>query len=379
MTRCPASRRPRSKSSVSCSDDSRDAHSYAQATERAFDDRANTVGASEVGQCARKVYFGKNAGDCVYGAASDDDFESAWGAALRGRLLEDHFWVPALRARYGVKLLYAGEEQQTLASDFLSATPDGLLIEQPRDTLAAFDVADIGQDGSIVIECKSTDPRAKLDEPRPEHRFQAIVQLGLFRELTKHRPQWALISYINASFPDDVAEFAVAFDAPVYANAKARAAEIMTATAPDQLKPEGWIGGGSECRFCPFTAACGVLRHAVPTRPSIEPPDPQFVAEIADLARVAKARRGEAEAATAAQREVEHEIRERLRSHELRHVAGDGVSVTWAPVKGRTSYDMPAIREAATAAGIDISRFETTGEPTDRLVIQVAKQSGSAA
>ena len=352
---------------------------YACALERSFDDRVNGVGAREIGQCARKVYFAKNAGDRVYGAASDEDFESAWGAALRGRLLEDHFWVLALRARYGDKLLYAGEAQQTLTSDFLSATPDGLLVDQPRDVLTALGVADIGGDGSIVLECKSVDPRAKLDEPKPEHRFQAIVQLGLFRELTKHRPQWAVISYINASFPDDVVEFAVAFDAPVFANGKARAAEIMTATAPDQLKPEGWISGGRECRFCPFTAACGVLRHAVPTRPSVEPPDPQFVAEIAYLARTAKAHRREAEAATAAQRDVEHEIRERLRSHELRHVAGDGVSVTWSPVKGRPSFDMQGIREAAAAVGIDLAQYETVGEPTDRLVIHIAEQSRSAA
>src|SRR5262249_6587476 len=257
-------------------------------------------GGSEVGQCARKVYFAKNAGDRVYGAASDEDFASAWGAALRGRLLEDDLWVPALRAQYDERLLYAGEEQQTLASDFLSATPDGLLIEQPRDALAALGVADIGGDGSIVVECKSIDARARLDEPRPEHRYQAIVQMGLFRELTKHRPQWAIVSYINASFLDDVAEFAVAFDAALFANARARAAAIMTATAADQLKPEGWIAGGRECRYCPFTTACGVLRHAVPTRPSAEPPDPQFIAEIADLARAAKARRREAETATAA-------------------------------------------------------------------------------
>ena len=160
---------------------------YACALERSFDDRVNGVGASEIGQCARKVYFAKNAGDRVYGAASDEDFESAWGAALRGRLLEDHFWVLALRARYGDKLLYAGEAQQTLTSDFLSATPDGLLVDQPRAALAALGVPDIGGDGSVVVECKSIDPRARLDEPKPEHRYQAVVQMGLFRELTRHR------------------------------------------------------------------------------------------------------------------------------------------------------------------------------------------------
>lgn len=353
---------------------------YARATARSFgDERAQTIGASEVGQCARKTYFAKNAGDHVYGADSDEDFENAWGAALRGRLLEDYFWVPALRARYGSNLLYAGDSQRTLTSDFLSATPDGLLVERPGNALADLGVPDIGSIGDIVLEGKSIDPRTKLDEPRSEHQFQAIVQTGLFRELTKHRPQWAVISYINASFPDDVVEFAVAFDAAVFANAKARAAAIMTATAPEQLKPEGWIAGGRECRFCPFTQACGVVRHAVPTRPSAAAPNPQFIAEIADLARTAKARRHDAEAAVAAQREAEHEIRERLKSRELRHVKGDGVSVTWSAVKGRPSFDAKRIREAAAAVGIDLTEYETVGEPTDRLVIHIAEQSRSAA
>ena len=31
---------------------------------------------------------------------------------------------------------------------------------------------------------------------------------------------------------------------------------------------------------------------------------------------------------------------------------------------------MPAIREAAADAGIDLAQYETTGDPTDRLVIQ---------
>jgi hypothetical protein len=71
---------------------------YAKATARTFEGRENTVGASEVGQCARKILFAKNAGDRVYGAASDEDYTNPWGASLRGRLFEDHFWVPALRA-----------------------------------------------------------------------------------------------------------------------------------------------------------------------------------------------------------------------------------------------------------------------------------------
>lgn len=64
---------------------------YAKQTARTFEGRENTVGASEVGHCARKIYFAKNTGDHVYGAASDEDYADTWGATLRGRLVEDHF------------------------------------------------------------------------------------------------------------------------------------------------------------------------------------------------------------------------------------------------------------------------------------------------
>ena len=264
---------------------------FAKATARTFEGRENTVGASEVGQCARKIYFAKNAGDHVYGAASDEDYSDAWGAALRGQLFEDHFWHPALRARYGAELLFAGDQQQTFVSGFLSATPDGLLIDQPCDALATLGIDDIGDDGSIVVECKTIDPRARLDGPRPEHAYQAQVQIGLIRELTAHQPEWAVISYANASFLDDIVEFPIRFDPVVFKNAKKRAAQIAVARSADELRPEGWITGGRECEYCPFTKACGVIRHAVPTKAPAESPDPQFVAEISDLAREAKARR----------------------------------------------------------------------------------------
>jgi hypothetical protein len=353
--------------------------SYAKATTRAFIGRENTCGASEVGQCARKVFFAKNLGDIVYGASSDEDHTDPWGAAVRGRLFEDYFWVPALRARFGDKLLNAGDQQQTFVSGFLSATPDGLLIDQSHDVLASLGIADIGGDGSIVVECKTVDPRIKLDAPKPEHTFRAQVQIGLFRELTPHRPEVALISYANASFPDEIIEFVVRFEPAIFANTKRRAAQILTAQAADQLKPEGWIAGGHECEFCAFNRACGVVRHAVPTKTVIEPPDSQFVAEIADLACEAKQRRAEVETATARQRAAEEGIRERLRAKGLRRVDGDDITVVWSPVKGRPSYDMKAIREAAAKAGVDLAEYETVGDPTDRLVIRVAGQSRTTA
>ena len=107
---------------------------YARTRTRQFDaDRSQTVGASEVGQCARKVFYLKNEADPVCGAQRDLDFADGWGARLRGTVFEDQVWTPALRAKFNSQLLFAGDEQRTLVSGFVSATPDALLIEQPRE------------------------------------------------------------------------------------------------------------------------------------------------------------------------------------------------------------------------------------------------------
>jgi hypothetical protein len=344
--------------------------SYADATTRVFEDRAQSVGASEVGQCARKVFWLKNEDDPAHSAPRDSDYVDAWGARTRGSVFEAHFWEPALRRRFGNNLLYAGADQQTLISEFLSATPDGLLINLPRDSLTALGIPDIGTDGSLLVECKTADPRTALDTVKPEHAFQVQCQLGLIRELTRHRPDYALVSYADASFWNEGAEFVVKFDEAIFTNAKARARWIMTATAAGELPPEGWIAGGRECRYCPFTCACGRQRHDVPER-MVGKPDPQFVAEIVDLARAIKQQESESDAASAKLRGLQHDIRERLRSRGIKQIAGDGVAVTWSSVKGRPSFNMKEIREAAAAAGIDLAKFETVGDPTDRLTIRL--------
>jgi hypothetical protein len=274
-----------------------------------------------------------------------------------------------LRARFRRKLLFAGKGQQTFTSGFLYATPDGLLINEERDAFAPL-ITDLGASRCVVVECKSIDPRIKLTKPQPAHVFQVIVQMGLLREQTKYRPEWAVITYTNASFLDDVIEFAVRFDPAVFENAKVRAAKILSATSADELGPEGWIGGGHECGRCPYAQACGILRRAVPNLPPPEPLDPQFVAEIVDLARETAARRALVDAAVADARDAEHDLKERLRAKGCRTINGDGITVTWSPVKGRPSFDMAGIRDAAAKAGINLSEFETVGDPTDRLTIR---------
>ena len=283
--------------------------------------------------------------------------------------MEQAFWVPALRARFGDHLKFAGDEQRQLKIGFISATPDALLVDAPADILAPLGAPDIDSD-CLLLECKSLDPRVRLDEPKAEHTYQAVVQLGVMRETTEFKPRYAVITYINASFWDDVTEFVVAFDPAVYTSAKARAAKVLTAAAAAELPPEGFIAGGHECERCPFSKACGIERRAMPSATTAAA-DPQLVAEIRDLAIAYKSHQSEIDTAASKVREVQHEIRERLRAKGLRRVAGDDFSVTWVPVKGRQGFDVKALSAAAAAAGVDVSEFETISDPTDRLDIRV--------
>ena len=335
---------------------------YAQSRHGADKDRAFTLGASDIGQCGRKAFFAK------HNAERDPGYVDTWGATLRGQIIEQAYWVPALRARFGANLKLVGDKQRQFKRGFISATPDALLTNAPRDILTPLGVPDIGSD-CLLLEAKSVDPRVKLDAPKPEHRYQAIVQLGVVRETTEYQPCFCVLTYINASFWDDITEFAIGFDPAVYVNAKARATKVLTANHASELPPEGWIAGGKECEHCPFTKACGIERRIAPDGNACA--DPQFASEVRELAVAYKARQAEVDAAETRLRASQHEIKERLRAKQLRRVAGDDFSVTWTPVKGRQGYDVKALSAAAAAAGVGVQEFETSATPGDRLDVRV--------
>lgn len=339
---------------------------YATNTAKAWQhDRSQTVGASEVGQCSRKTFWTKNEGDPKYGAARDPEYVDGWGAKIRGTIMENEFWFPAMQSAFGDRLLFAGPAQQTFVSGFISATPDGLITE-----LKEGEHATLPAGTCVTVECKSADPRTNLSEAKAENIYQTHIQMGLIRELMPYQPTHSILSYIDASFWNEVTEFVIPFDQRVYEAGRMRAAMVMTSTDASSLKPEGWIAGGRECEYCPFTKACGIQRRSVPEN-ELAQADPQFIAEMADLSRKLKFAEGAGDLADKQVRELQDEIKERMRAKGLRRIVGDGVSVTWSSVKGRPSYDNKAIREAAEGAGVKVQQFETVGEPTDRLVIKL--------
>lgn len=343
-------------------------NAYAQSTNRQWaTDRSQTVGASEVGQCARKIFWLKNENDPHHAAPRDPGYEDSWGAKMRGTIMENEFWYPAMRATFGPTLLFAGPEQQTFVSGFLSATPDGLLTQLDPDRISP------GSGPEVCTECKTSDPRTNLSEAKAENVYQTHIQMGLIRELTPYKPTHSVLSYTDASFWNECVEFIIPFDQKVFEVGRARATQIMTATSAADLKPEGWIAGGRECEYCPFTQACGIQRRSVPSDDL--PADPQFVAEISDLARSIKKLETVREQQDVQLREMQQQMRDRLRDKGVRKIPG---LVSWSSVKGRKSYDNKAIQAAAIAAGIDLTPFEKVGDQTDRLVINLPAPAESA-
>jgi len=318
-------------------------------------DRRQTIGASEIGQCARKIFCVKFENDPELHVPRDPDAHDSWGARERGNLIERHLLVPAMRAKYNHLAMFMGEEQKTFFDGPLSATPDCLLKNGEY----------------VLVEFKTIDPRVTLLEPKPEHYYQAQIQLGILNALGEYPCNKAIISYTDASFLSETKEFTVEFDPAVYQAAIKRANMILMAENMREIEPEGWIAGGAECKYCPFSRACGRQRTLGLEDRDTGIADPQFVAEIADLARQYKLAQNLIDDYEKDVRKLQYEIKERLRDRKLRRIVGDGVSVVWNSVKGREKIDTDSLRDAAASAGVDVERFITTSEPTDRLTVSI--------
>jgi hypothetical protein len=338
---------------------------HMESLQRVFKDRHLTVGASEIGRCARMTWYAKH-----HPSAKAIEAEESFGASHRGNMIEAHTVVPALRRYYGANILYSGKDQKTFVSGLNSATPDGLLINQPKDLLAEFGIKDIGKGRCILIEIKSIDPRIVLRVPKPEHARQANQQLGIVRSKGEWMPEHCLVMYVNASFMDDVTEFVVTFDPELYKRQQARAKMILGAKTAREMQPEGWIKGGKECDYCHFAKACIELRTDLPPEGAGKV-DPQFVAELKELAFAERDLATTISALEENQREMQVQIKDRLRAKKLRGIKEPDITVSWYPIKPRVTLDMDSLRAAAEAAKFNLAPHEKTGDGGDGLRITV--------
>jgi hypothetical protein len=315
-------------------------HQYGENSRRIWDyDRRSWVGSSEVGKCLRQVAFGK---------------------------LEQY--EPDPEFVEGARLLYAGEEQETLVDEWLSATTDGVFVGLPRDCLAPLGVADTGP-GGIVWDCKSLDPRYSSGLPKPEHTAQVQAAMGIIRKsYYPECPDYAVLSYIDASDWSRVQEFVVKFDPAQYQAALDRARAIKFCDDPAELPAEGKIIGGSECRWCPYQRQCGDGQLArMPEDRGVRLPA-EAVEELKGLRDILVKVQGSIADQTYSRNLAEEAIKQLLRDHGARaHKETDGSwSVVWSTVKGRSSIDMKALE----ATGLDLSPYRKEGNPSERLIVK---------
>lgn len=328
-------------------------------------DRNASVGASEAFDCHRKVFFKK------WGYEPDDGHEQDWGAAKRGDIIENYFAVPATKAILpeGAELLYAGDDQDTLKSGRLTATPDGLAVGLDRDALKQLGIDDIESD-CVVIEYKSFDPRANITEEKAIHAGQTQVQMGLFHEKTDYRPEYAVIIYFNASWLSDIRPFVVKRDPKVYAAAQARSKAVFVKDAqPMDFMAEGKLSGA--CALCEFTEECAIATgEATPkTKKKIDDPD-----VIEELAILAARQKDAAEAAKSAEQErksIDEQIKALLREHDTKGHSDDHISISLSWCAGKKSLDTTLLAAELEAHGLDIKEFEKEGNGYERLTVKL--------
>lgn len=328
-------------------------------------DRNASVGASEAFDCHRKVFFKK------WGYEPDDNHEQDWGAAKRGDIIENHFAVPATQAilTEGAELLYAGDDQDTLKSGRLTATPDGLIVGLARDALKQLGIDDIESD-CVVIEYKSFDPRATINEEKAIHAGQTQVQMGLFHEKTEYRPEYAVIVYFNASWLSDIRPFVVKRDPKVYAAAKERAKAIFKKDAePTDFMAEGKLSGA--CDLCEFTEECAIsIGEATPkAKKKIE--DPSVIEKLAILAARQKAAAETAKEAEKDRKSIDEEIKQILYDFDTKGYTDDQISISLSWCSGKKSLDTTLLAAELQAQGLDIEEFQKEGNGYQRLTVKL--------
>jgi len=308
--------------------------------------RLLTVGGSEAHQCIRKTWFCKNE------HPHDSAYVENKGFFIRGHAIEDTV-VDLLNSVLpdNFEYLYTGNDQRSLVDGQVSATPDGLLRNK-----------DTGEE--IVIEIKSLDPRSNFDKPKDAHIFQAQLQTELFNKLTKHAPQRAVLIYVDASDYSHVVQFDVERCESVLVGTHTRAKMIFTATNPTTLPAEGKYSG--ECRYCPYTTACGeAVIDSFPTD-KIDDLTEELENKLGWFVNERQGADANIKKNTKLKGSLDERIKLLLRDHNIKACRGEDWSISYASIAGRKSLDTSSVEDA----GIDLSPFYVLGKPSDRLTVK---------
>lgn len=346
-------------------------------------DRRLTVGASECFGCIRKTWFVKRGDE--FGITRDADYVESWGAMERGNIIENHYIVPALEhglKRRGLKLIMAGDGQDTIIDDIHSATLDGLIISEdgtnlPMDFLAYYgiDPTDFDNEDSLVVEMKSFDPRLTLQHEKPQHRGQTQMQMGLIREHTQYKPNYAVLIYVNASWLDDIRVFVIPYDDAVYRIGRERNDKVFGIDDAGMFAPEGKLDG--MCDYCPFKGACSAATQArVPAarKPLTKAETDLQDQELLDTLRPLVLKRNAVKMDISdLEKELEtynEEIRQELISHGTSRAVAPDFKATYTYQQGRKQLS----KQKLIDRGLDPEDFMEEGNGFEKLTVTVSKE-----
>lgn len=298
-------------------------------------DRSQFLNSSEADACMRMLWYSKNQPEL---AASQD-----WGFARRGNNVE-RYVVESFDKMNDVAVERVGDLQVSLQDDKrrLSATPDGV----------------ISFDGGPWegLEIKSIDPRTNTGRlPKPAHITQLRIAMALLNQEAGYNLRSGWLLYVDASNHNRMFEFQIDADDRILDTYAKRAKKLFGLTKAETIDREGKRTG--ECKYCPFAETCGVTeaRNPLPARrpAGFDKAAARYV-ELADMEEQIKAEKDS----------LKEDLRSGLRGAG-KLIVGD-IEVSLSTTKGRTSLD----KKAVAAAGINLSPFEKTGAPVERLTVK---------
>jgi len=310
-------------------------------------DRTKYLNASENRACIRKVWYSKNTPEM---AAPQD-----WGFARRGKHAEKY--MVEMLTLANAPLVMSGDNQVSVQDEKrkLSATPDGVLDYD---------------DERVVIEFKSYDPRSNVKKfPTEDHVAQleqamAILQ-NQFRVTNRdNKVMSGRLVYMNASNFNDLHEFIVPYRPAILDEMARRAQKVLGAQGAAALDREGKRTGECKSR-CSFTAVCGVASADVAYKAARANRGSQLHTAVEYLEDI-KVKEAKIKADRADATET---IKAELLARKAHQLVLGPYTVKVIEAKGRLSLN----RKAVAAAGIDLSPFETRGEPTERLTVTLNK------
>ncbi len=358
-------------------------------------DRALSVGASEIGDCARKIAARKQRiePDKEYVEKEADNN----GFATRGNVMEDNWQVPVMQewARLnGGELLYASQEEQISLGPFkrATATPDGIFIGLKKDALHEFRMASnpkqkcklLLKKGDVVqLELKSIDPRVdKGSLPQQKHVDQLNQATGLTRrsifevvdpetgevEETTYKPKYGILWYADASNYRDSIGFVVIYNDKGF-KSQLKRIDYMMDTPWEKVLPEGsMVKNKKPCTTCEFAMQClGFVPWVPKTERSLKDKELLKLDEMVTHLEGLKEAKDEVSAEIT---QAEADIKVFLSSKKTSFAQAVDFKASWTTRSGQSRFQGSLARKYLENKGVDIEPFMQTTKPSEVLKVE---------